>query len=701
MQKPFQRFVQPRVFPTTTTVIDVEGLNQYLDYTGQEQFLEAMNEASRAGLSDAEIICSFYSKLCYKSLVADGRNANITKTRDIWENLESTFDSAHGSVFEHVQFGFVITDCSRVYCYHPEAEVFTLDGWKSITKLTDKDVLMTMAPATRLARWSNVISMHEFPYDGTLYGWRTTQMCSPGMTPDHLLWAAPYDVRRARGLSNEENVAMHAEKQAVSAMWASRFAVDHGVRWRPCAYEPEDIELGQHMYDLGDLMTWLGWMATDSTFPKDRPNQATIYQSKEQYIPEIRALMIRLFADRWREHGPYGDNECVYFTISDAHIAEWARDMLGPNKLKRKLNGVLFCYSSRLLRLFYDAIVKGDGSVHAEDGHEVIYCPSRTAAGQYQVLAARLGMCANVREDDRVGDSHEVNGTEVRNTRVTYVVSVSRKSASLVQHEHKQETHYKGKVYCPKTHDGLIYVRYQGLPFWCGNTHEQVRHRIGVAYSQTSGRYTRLEHIPLVWDPLLNDCRDLAEELMQKTEDTVYLMECRKGLRVPPPRQPEWAPGYVCEADDWLRWRENLSGKTIHELGVHDAEQTRWVPNPSLPFDVKKKLTSAIRRVAPNGQANELGYTVNLRSLRHIIQMRTARAAEWEVRQIYNQIYQILKDRYPLIFYGAKTEMVDGALEVTGMKVNPYERLPTWQELLYGVDEEEVLAFLQDRKLAT
>ncbi len=346
MLKPFQRFVQPRVFPTTTTVIDTEGLNQYLDYTGQGAFVEAMNEASRAGLSDAEIICSFYSKLCYKSLVADGRNANITKTRDIWENLESTFDSAHGSVFEHVQFGFVITDCSRVY------------------------------------------------------------------------------------------------------------------------------------------------------------------------------------------------------------------------------------------------------------------------------------------------------------------------------------------------------------------THEQVRHRIGVAYSQTSGRYTRLEHIPLVWDPLLDDCRDLAEELMQKTEETVYLMECRKGLRVPPVESPLVpAEAYVSKAV----WEAYLKGHNASFSGPDSfvREMIKWVPNPSLPFDVKKKLTSAIRRVAPNGQANELGYTVNLRSLRHIIQMRTARAAEWEVRLIYNQIYQILKDRYPLIFYGAKTEMVEGALEISGMKVNPYERMPTWQELLYGVDEAEVQAFLKDRSLAS
>ena len=88
----------------------------------------------------------------------------------------------------------------------------------------------------------------------------------------------------------------------------------------------------------------------------------------------------------------------------------------------------------------------------------------------------------------------------------------------------------------------------------------------------------------------------------------------------------------------------------------------------------KKKITSALRRIAPNGQSNEIGFSVNLRTLRHTIMMRTGRHAEWEIRLVFNQLYLLLKDKYPYIFYGAKEEMVDGLLEVSGMKMQPYEK---------------------------
>jgi thymidylate synthase ThyX len=90
--------------------------------------------------------------------------------------------------------------------------------------------------------------------------------------------------------------------------------------------------------------------------------------------------------------------------------------------------------------------------------------------------------------------------------------------------------------------------------------------------------------------------------------------------------------------------------------------------------DKKKKLTSALRRVLPNGQVNEIGFTVNFRELRHVVQLRTSRHSEWEIRHVFGQVYRLVKDRHPLLFYGAKEEVVDGLLEVSGMKMQPYER---------------------------
>mgnify|MGYP001588999460 FL=1 len=119
-------------------------------------------------------------------------------------------------------------------------------------------------------------------------------------------------------------------------------------------------------------------------------------------------------------------------------------------------------------------------------------------------------------------------------------------------------------------------------------THELVRHRVGTAFSQTSGRYVAIDHIDFVADPILvedPECKEKIEKLIQEIENTAKFLRNRL---------------------------------------IKDSD----------PFSIKKKITSAIRRIAPNGQSNEIGFSVNIRSLRHILSIRTDQSAEWEIRKI-------------------------------------------------------------------
>jgi thymidylate synthase ThyX len=115
-----------------------------------------------------------------------------------------------------------------------------------------------------------------------------------------------------------------------------------------------------------------------------------------------------------------------------------------------------------------------------------------------------------------------------------------------------------------------------------------------------------------------------------------------------------------------------------------------------MPFHQKKKLTSACRRIIPQGIVNEMGMSLNLRALRHVIQIRTAAGAEWEIREIFGQVYRLIKDKYPMVFYGAKERMVDGALEVYGMKTQPYEM--TREQVLVDMTPEEIQEYLENCK---
>ena len=146
-----------------------------------------------------------------------------------------------------------------------------------------------------------------------------------------------------------------------------------------------------------------------------------------------------------------------------------------------------------------------------------------------------------------------------------------------------------------------------------------------MAYSQNSGRYIRIDEIDIVFDPILEPVKDDVEEIIEYLETKYKIMEQKLDL------------------------------------------------NNIKDFATKKEMTSALRRLAPNGQSNEIGVTANLRSLRHIIMLRTSRHAEWEIRVVFEQIYNIMKSKYPLMFADAKEEIVKGIIEVTGMRMQPYE----------------------------
>lgn len=156
-------------------------------------------------------------------------------------------------------------------------------------------------------------------------------------------------------------------------------------------------------------------------------------------------------------------------------------------------------------------------------------------------------------------------------------------------------------------------------------THELVRHRVGTAYSQESGRYVRVDNLQLVLDPILEPVRAEAQDLLEMIE---------------------------------MRYQ-----RMVQKMGL-DKENS---------FDIKKKVTSALRRFLPNGLANEMGWSANLRTIRHLIMLRTSRHAEWEIRMVFNQVFEQMLVRFPTMFHDAKTRMVDGALEVYGMKMQPYE----------------------------
>jgi thymidylate synthase (FAD) len=155
-------------------------------------------------------------------------------------------------------------------------------------------------------------------------------------------------------------------------------------------------------------------------------------------------------------------------------------------------------------------------------------------------------------------------------------------------------------------------------------THELVRHRAGMAYSQESLRYVRLDDLSF-WMPEAARNNPAAKE---KYESVI----------------------------DFL---ENTQKELADIFGIRDSSD----------FTEKKHLTSMFRRLAPIGLGTSIMVTGNLRAWRHIIAMRTSPAAEEEIRIVAGQIADICKREYPNIFQDMEFDPASGTWRFDHSKV--------------------------------
>ena len=150
-------------------------------------------------------------------------------------------------------------------------------------------------------------------------------------------------------------------------------------------------------------------------------------------------------------------------------------------------------------------------------------------------------------------------------------------------------------------------------------THELVRHRVGTAISQESLRFVRLTDLD--W----------------------------------------YAPVSIQESPEAM----SIFARTFEELGRLQQELADLFQiDEKTSFDEKKEITSALRRVAPIGLSTNIGWSSNMRTLRHVIEQRTAPGAEEEIRLVFGQIAKLAIERWPNVFGDYRVEEVVNGLPV-------------------------------------
>ena len=600
----------PSVHLIARPSIDLDGMRAYLEDVGGASWLERRLEEEAGAPNPGELLVEFGGRACYRSW-EPGLNVNVTRVRtDRGEYFENLLRSAHGSVLEHASYSFALRNVSRVFCYDAETEVLTSEGWKAWPDVDGTELFATVNPDNDALEYQRATEHFAAAYAGPMYRLRSEQV-DLLVTPNHRMWVKAHDTRANRRGEEPYRVRLAVE------ISGKRMAYQKTAVWRGQEDGTVTIPGTKRTWRRADTQTKVVRHYVGSTFPLEEfarflgywlaegslnGHQICMAQNRGAKLDAMAANVVAMGLKAYVPTTGHGAVRTQSVALRDSLAT------CGTRAHEKHVPDYVHDWGPKTLRVFLEAFVDGDGSRRHNGNHSVIYTASRELADDLQILAIKAGWSANIRVDDRTGQEHRMpNGQIIRNLRPSYVVSlVKTRTHPLVNHSGAKSDaweHYRGNVYCVKVPNGLLFVRRNGKPVVSGNTHELVRHRAGSAFSQESLRYVRLTDI---------------------------------GFRVPPAL--ESLRGQVLSIVEQL---EEFQRDAAAALGLDDE---------GVPFHVKKEVTSALRRLAPIGLSTDIIWSANLRTLRHVIEMRTAEGAEEELRSVFDQVARVMKAEAPLLF---------------------------------------------------
>lgn len=672
------RRVEPQVFLIAYTQIDDAAIREWLMHVGGLRVLDHI-----AG-DDGEKLVELSGRNCYRSFDI-GLNPNIsTIRRDSEEYHRNILKSGHGSVLEHATCTFAFEDISRVFSHetvrHRVGTAFCLSGdaliyserfnnnrRNGVTKRTLKQLYeMTLTPYGR----SRIPLLKLRCYDlhsGTFTTTKVKSIIDSGKKPCYKVvlqdgksvictaqhrfltadrqWKtldeivgglslsvngiATYNHLGCIAVNGEklykqkdwfiQNYLLHSSKEMASICGLSKthmfyWAKRHGVKKR---------ELWDSSLATSTCYTDSDWLEQEYRVKRRSIKELALECNTTQSVIRNNLRKYHLQSNRmpksftpWNKNKRYKNKNAVWTKemrekASQQKLGEKNPQWKGGTtkrsvKIRKQINKIRYTIFKR--DQFCCRMCHSNKKICIHHIVPVWADPENTA---------RLNAVDNLITLCRACHL-KLNGKELKFVKYFQDLLGAKVAIGPVKKQPRGDATFRAKFVDMK------HIEYVGvIPTYDieveNSNHNFIANGIITHNSQCSLRYIRLEDIS-VWIPdiIANNPAALAvfEETIEKCE-----------------------------------WAQKELAKIFDIANIKD-------------FHTKKQLTSAFRRVAPIGLATGIVVTFNVRSLRWIIQMRTHESAEIEIRKVFNQVYEIAKEKYPILFQDfVKTDTQDGLFE--------------------------------------
>jgi nucleoside-diphosphate-sugar epimerase len=364
-------------------------------------------------------------------------------------------------------------------CYDDQTEILTERGWKYFAELTPYDKVATRTTSDRHLAFKKPNSLHSYPFDGFLYHQRSRSL-DIMVTPNHRMFTRARSDRKYGPLRLEsvDEVKGHTriydtgfEWDGESREWftlpaceslpqvvESRLTQATGLQTvttvrtgrRPSVTEPKQIPMGV-------WTRFLGWYLTEGAVyhAKGRPSpyRTDITQRTDTLAPVLEAVkpLCKAIGCKYVV-SEYQGGEMAKVIIWGKQLASYLSRFGGA--AEKFIPADIKALAPEFLWPMLDSMLRGDGWQHHR-GHKY-FSISERLADDVQEIALKSGF--------RAIKSPKDNG---------FIVSITPNPNVHVNHSKQTDgwAKYQGRVFCVNVGgDGIVYVRRNGRPVWCGNT---------------------------------------------------------------------------------------------------------------------------------------------------------------------------------------------------------------------------------------